>query len=161
MAEWQRGPDEHSPENALWLGRGEDRFPLRAEREPDEHGALDAEVVHDCDRVGRELPRRVRRRTRRTIGSTIAAAVECDDTMRAREVRDLHLPVPGMDDRPRRQQHDRRVAFTEDLVEQLHAVTFDVAVDFWFACSRHDPFFFRFSASSERSHRSIVCNRFS
>ena len=46
----------------------------------------------------------------------------------AGEVRDLRLPVARVDDRPGRQQQDRRLALAVDLVEDAHAVALDEAL---------------------------------
>ena len=43
------------------------------------------------------------------------------------QVGDLHLPVPGVDDRPGRQQEDGRLARAVDLVVQPHAVALEIA----------------------------------
>src|SRR6266508_993684 len=61
-----------------------------------------------------------------------------------------------MDDRPRRQEQDGRLAFAEDLVEELHSVALDVPVLIRLACShRLAPL----SRSSSCSHRSMARSR--
>ena len=64
----------------------------------------------------------------RPVGAAVAAPVEGDHAEVAREVRDLHLPEPRVDDRPGRQQQDRRLARAVDLVEDADAVALDVAL---------------------------------
>ena len=63
----------------------------------------------------------------RAVRAAVAAPVEGDDAAVPCEVRDLHLPVPRVDDRPRRQEEHRGLARAVDLVVEVHAVAFDVA----------------------------------
>src|SRR5438105_5868398 len=46
----------------------------------------------------------------------------------ASQVRDLHLPEPGMDDGPRRHEQDGGLTFAEHLEEELDPVALEVAV---------------------------------
>src|SRR5580700_100060 len=57
----------------------------------------------------------------------VATPAEGDHPGVARHVRDLHLPHPGVDDRPRRQEQDGRLAVPVDLVVDADAVAHDVA----------------------------------
>ena len=54
--------------------------------------------------------------------------IEREHAAVAREVRDLHLPAARVDDRPRRDEHHRRLALAVDLVEDADAVALDVAL---------------------------------
>src|SRR6266498_5457308 len=60
------------------------------------------------------------------FGAAVTAPVERENAAVPGEVRDLHLPVPRVDDRPRRQEEDGRLARAVDLVVELHAVALDV-----------------------------------
>ena len=55
-------------------------------------------------------------------------ASKVSDAEVAREVRDLHLPVPRVDDRPGREEEHRRLPVAVDLVEDADAVALDVAL---------------------------------
>jgi hypothetical protein len=48
--------------------------------------------------------------------------------MMPREVRDLHLPDPRMHEGPRRQEQDRRLALSVNLVEDAHSVALDAVL---------------------------------
>jgi hypothetical protein len=73
------------------------------------------------------------------VGAAVAAAVEGEDPVVAGQVRHLQLPEAGVDDRPGRQQQDRRLTLAEHLVEHLDAVTLDVAVSHRLAGSHGRP----------------------
>ena len=101
---------------------------FRAARERHEHRALGAGCVHDRERIGGELLLAVGVGLGRTIRAAVAAPVEREHAAVPREVGDLHLPVARVDDRPGRQEEDRRLARAVDLVEEPHAVALDVAL---------------------------------
>ena len=83
--------------------------------------------VHHRQRVGGELLLAVGVGLGRAVRAPVAAPVERDHSAVAREVRDLHLPVPRVDDRPRRHEEHRGLARAVDLVVEVDAVAFDVA----------------------------------
>jgi hypothetical protein len=84
--------------------------------------------------VGRELALGVGLGLGRPAGAAAAAPVEGHHPAMARQVGDLHLPVPRLHDRPGRQQQDGRPAGAEQLVVDLDAVALDVAVADRSAC---------------------------
>ena len=125
LAERHGGADEdRSFDPFRLLGRQQQRS-LRAERERDERRALGAGRIHDCKRICGELALVVA--ALRTIRAAVSAPVEREDAAVPREVRDLHLPVARVDDRPRRQKEDRPLPGAVDLVVEPHAVALDVA----------------------------------
>ena len=126
LAERHGGADEDGSVDALGVLGRQDQPALRPERQADEHRALGLGRVQHRQSVGGELALVVPA-LGRAVRAPVAAPVERDDPAVAREVRDLHLPVPRVDDRPRRQQEDGRFALAVDLVVEVHAVTFDVA----------------------------------
>ena len=128
LCERRGGPDRHDAGHALGVLRGEQDRPPRPGGERDEERALGAGRLHHRERVGRELALGVRLGRVGTIGPAVAAPVEADDAGVAGEIGDLRLPVARVDDRPRRQQQDRRLTGAVDLVEQAHAVALDVAL---------------------------------
>ena len=91
------------------LGGEQDHRP-GGRREPDEHRGADAGRVHDRAEVGGTGTGRVCDRVGRAVRATVAAVVPGDDEVTASEVRDLRLPDARVDDLPRRDEHDRRVA---------------------------------------------------
>ena len=103
-------PDRDEPVDALGVVGRELDPPGRAARQRDEDRPLGARrIEHGADVVG-ELEMGVRLAPdgcRRHPGPT---AVERDDPVATGERGDLRLPEPGGDDRPRRQQSDRRLA---------------------------------------------------
>jgi len=124
--EWERRRDEDGAFDARRMLGGQKERALRAERERDEHRPLRPRRVHHRERVGRELGLRVRLRLLRAIGAAVAAP-EGDDARVTRGVRDLRLPAARVDDRPARQEEDRRLAAPVDLVEDPDPVALDVA----------------------------------
>ena len=62
----------------------------------------------------------------RAVGAAVARPVEGDDPTVARQVGDLRLPEPAVDDGPGRQQQHRRRPVAEHLVANLHPVALDV-----------------------------------
>ena len=108
---------------------GEQRGPLAPRGQAHEDRAVGARGVHHRERVGGELRARAYASTpARAVGAPVAAPVEGHDAAVAGEVRDLRLPVARVDDRPRRQQQDGRLAVAVDLVEDAHAVALDEAL---------------------------------
>ena len=120
--------DEHGAVHALGVLGGEQGAPEGAGRQPDDHGAVGAGGVHHRDGVRDELGLGVGLDRIRAVRAAVPAAVEGHDASVPREVGDLRLPVARVDDRPRRQQQDGRVARAVDLVEDADAVALDVAV---------------------------------
>ena len=108
--EADRGTDVDDAVDALGVFGGEDRAPQRTAGERDQHRPVGGGRVHDGERVVGELVRGVRRWAGGTVGAAVAAAVERHHPEVAGQVGDLRLPEPGVDDRPRRQQEDGRLA---------------------------------------------------
>ena len=106
------------------VGREQQRS-LRAEREGDEHRLLGLGGVHDRQCVEREVGLGVARLG--PVRSPVPAPVHHQHPAVPRQVRDLHLPVARVDDRPRRHQEDRRLARAVHLPVQAHAFALDVA----------------------------------
>ena len=125
LAERHRGADEDRALDPLGVLGGQQQRALGAERERHEVRALGAGRVHHRERVGDVVGRGVA--ALRAVGEPVAAAVEQQHAAVAREVRDLHLPVARVDDRPRREQQHGRLAGAVDLVVAADAVALDVA----------------------------------
>ena len=100
----------------------------RRARHADDDFAFRHRRVHHRERVRREFADRVCLGAGRAVGAAVPAPVERDDTAVPGQKRDLHFPVPRVDERPRRQQQDRRYARSVDLVEEAHAVALDEAL---------------------------------
>ncbi len=115
------------PVDPLRVVRGEQQRSFRAPRQRHQHRALRGGRVHHRERVGGELLLAVRVGLGRAVRASVAATVEREHAAVPREVGDLHLPVTRVDDRPGRQEQDRRLARAVDLVEDPHAVALDVA----------------------------------
>ena len=101
---------------------------LPAHREPDDDSLLRRGSVHDGDGVGRVLALVVCLGLCGTIRLAVAAPVEGDHATMPGQVRDLHLPVAGMDNRPGGEEEHRGLALAVDLVEDPHAVALDEAL---------------------------------
>lgn len=91
------------------IGR-QDEGILGAGREADHDGPLDAQAVEDVERILQVLMSVEAVGVGRAIGSAVAARVERDDAVVARQEGDLHLPVAAVDEHPCRQEEDRRLA---------------------------------------------------
>ncbi len=126
--ERNRRADVGDRRHTVGVVRGEQGAPQRAARDSHEHRALGVRRVQHGDRVGRELGLDVRGDPARAVRLAVAAPVEGDDAEMTCEVGDLRLPVARVDDRPGREQQQRRVAVAVDLVEDAHAVALDVAL---------------------------------
>ena len=99
------------------------RRPPRAGREGEQHGAVDARVVHHGQGVAGEVAHRVP--ARRPVGAAVPPAVERHDPQpEPGQERHLHLPHAAVDQGPGRQADDRarRVHGPEDIVADAHAV---------------------------------------
>jgi hypothetical protein len=104
---------------------------LRAERQRHDHRVPGPGGIHHRQCVGGELA--LVAAGLRAAGAAVAPAVEGDDPAVPGQVGDLHLPVPRMDDRPRRQEDDGRLAGPVDLVVELDPAAPGVAVTDWLA----------------------------
>ena len=89
--------------------------PQRPAGQADEHGVGRIRRVEHGERVGGELEVAVGLRLRGPVRAAAAPAVERHDPEVPGEVGHLGLPEPRVDDRPRRQQDDRRLAVAELL----------------------------------------------
>ena len=114
--------------DAFRVASGEQQRPFGASGKGDEDGPIRAGRVHHRECVVRELLLDVGLRLRGAIRPAVATTVEGDDAAVASEVGDLELPDPRVDDRPRRQEQNRRLALAVDLVEGPDAVPLDVAL---------------------------------
>ena len=106
------------------LGREQQR-PLRPERKGHEDRRIGAGRVHDRERVCGKLPLVVGLGLLGPVGAAVAAPVEGEHATVPCQVRDLHLPVARVDDRPGGEQEDRRRAAPVDLVEEADTVPLD------------------------------------
>jgi len=127
-SERHRGADVGDPLDPLRRLGGEDRAPQRSARQRDERAPVGAGGVHHRERVGGELRRRVCLPAGRPIRAAVPAAVERDHSPVPREERDLRIPAPGVDDRPRRQQQHRPLAGAIELPCDPHPLALDVAL---------------------------------
>lgn len=107
---------------------GEQQGPLRAGGERHERRALGAHRVHDREGIRDEFVLGVGRGVARPVGSAVATSVEGKHPEVPREVVDLRLPVPRVDDRPGWQEKDGSVSLAKDLVEETDAVPLDVVL---------------------------------
>jgi hypothetical protein len=81
---------------------GEQQRALGAHGEADDDRAIGLRRVHDRDGVRRELWFGVRLGLSRPVRAAVAASVEREHAAMPGQVRHLHLPVSGVDDRPGR-----------------------------------------------------------
>ena len=123
------GRDRDDAEHAFGIHRRGEQGPPAARAQPDQHGALDADRVHDRDRVFDELGVRVRGDVGGPVGAPVAPRVDGDDPGSPREVGHLRLPRPGVHDRVDRDEYDGRIPLPEHLVADLDTVAFDEALD--------------------------------
>ena len=128
-------PDEHQTLDALGVICAEQHRPGRAHRQRDDPRSVRAARVHHGKRVGDELRWRIRLGLGGPIRAAVPAAVERQHAPATREIRDLRLPHPRVDDRPGRQEQDRGFAFAVTLPEHPHAVALDIAGLIRVACS--------------------------
>src|SRR5680860_1182204 len=102
-------------------------------RYPDEDGYVERDGVRLFyelygEGIVRELASDVSVGAPRPVGTPVSASVEGQHPVVAREVGDLGLPVPRVDDRPGGQEKHGALALAVQLVEEPHAVALDVAV---------------------------------
>ena len=97
---------------------------LGAAREAHHQRPLGAGRVHHGEAVAGELGGSVPARVAAAIRAAVAQAVHHEHAEMAREVGDLHLPVPGVN-QPRREQEQGVLALAVDLIEDALAVTLD------------------------------------
>jgi hypothetical protein len=146
----QRRGDEDDPRHPLGMERAELQRPGGAQRHRDQHRPLGAGGIHDGQGVGGELGRAVCLGLGRPVGAAVAAPVEGEHAAMSCKVRDLHLPVPRVHDRPGWQEEDRRLARPVDLVVELGPVALDVAVTRWLACPHRGSLLARAVGSARR-----------
>ena len=127
LAERDRRAYEHKPADPIGMAIRQDERALRPDGQGDDHRALGAGRVEDRPRVLGELGFVVGVGGPRPIGAPVAPRIEGDHAISSREVWDLHLPEACMDDRPRREQEDGRLAVAVYLVENADAVALDGA----------------------------------
>ena len=117
----QRRRDGHDPGHPLRMSRREQQRPGEAAAGRREHRPLGAGRVEHGRSVTRDDGVGIGRRVPGPVGPAVAARVEGDHTVVPGQERHLHLPVPGVQDRPRGQQQDRRLARAVHLVMDPHA----------------------------------------
>jgi hypothetical protein len=127
-AAWIRGPDEHSSGDAVGMVAREDERALSAHGEAGNHRPLGLGGVQDGDRVGCVLALAVSLRLQGTVRLAVPTPVEGHDATVAREMRDLHLPVARVEERPRGEEQYRRFALAAHLVEDPHTLALDIAL---------------------------------
>ena len=120
LAEGHRGADEHQALHPFRVPRGEQQRPLRPRREADHERAIGRGRVQHAQRVRRELGLPVGRGLGGPVRAAVAAPVERDHPAVPRQVGDLHLPAARVNNRPGRQQQNRRIAGAVHLVVDPH-----------------------------------------
>lgn len=124
----QRGTDRDDPDSPVRVPGGELQRVPPAHRQPADHRAVGRGRVHHRDRVLHVLTVGVGLRGGRTVGPSVAAALDRDHPEVPGQVGHLRLPLPGVHDGPRGQQDDRRLPRSEDLVADLDPVALDDAL---------------------------------
>jgi hypothetical protein len=117
-----RGGDVDDASYAFGVVGRQDRAPERRARKANQHGPVGVGGIHDGQRVAGELVLDIRGDPAGPAGTAEAAAVEREHAAMPRKVGDLHLLVPGVDDRSGRQREDGRLARPVELVVELDAV---------------------------------------
>jgi hypothetical protein len=142
-AGWQRPrqgrADRHHPGGPLRVPGRELQGVPTAHRQPDDHGAVDAQNVHDGDGVVDVLVVGVRGVGTRAVRDAVAPALDRDHPEPPGQRRDLQLPLAHVHDRPRGEQQQRRPSRPEqgleDLVSDTDAVPLDGADGVRLACA--------------------------
>ncbi len=96
--------------------------------EPDDHRSIGAGRVQDVEGVLDLAVAVVGGRVEGAVGRAVAGAVVGDDPVVAGEVGQLQLPEPRVDDRPRRQEQERRPTRAVDRVVDPHALVHEVTL---------------------------------
>ena len=107
----------------------------RAHRRACEHGLVHPDRVQHGDRVGDDLAVGVAPGRSRPVRTAVAPRVISDHLRVPRQVGRLQLPLPRMQDLPRRQEDDRGPGGAEHLEADSHPAAFDVAHPVRFACT--------------------------
>jgi hypothetical protein len=108
------GSDEDAPESAAG--------------KPHQRSSVSLRRVHHGERVEGELALHVGQDAVGPIRAPVPAPVEREHAEMARQVRDLRLPVPRVDDRPRRKKQHGLLSLAVELPEEPHAVALDIAL---------------------------------
>ncbi len=116
--------DEHGTSDPLGREPCELELVLRAGGEAHHHRPLGAGCVHQRQAVAGDFRGCVALGVTAAIGAPVAEAVHRKHPEVAREVRDLHLPVPGVN-QPRREQEQGVLALAVDLIEDALTVALD------------------------------------
>jgi hypothetical protein len=93
-----RGADKDSTRDSVRVLGREDESALGAHGEAGDHRPLGLGGIQHLDRVRRVFPLVVRLGLQRSVGLPVAAAVEGDHAGVSGEIRNLHLPVAGMEE---------------------------------------------------------------
>ena len=130
--EGERGADQDETGDRVGAQRGELQRVPRTTRQSDGDDVLDVTRIEHRGCIGGVGLGRVAGRVRDSVGSPVAGPVVDDDVEVAGEVGHLHLPEPGVDDRPGRHEQDRRAigsgGVAVDLVAERDAVAHDTAL---------------------------------
>ncbi len=113
--------DRDDAGHPLRLGRCEQQGPDEACAEPGQHRALRARRIKDRPDVAGEGGIGIGRRIPGPVGPAVPARVERDHPVVSGQERHLHLPVPGVHDRPCGQQQEGRLTGAVHLVVNPHA----------------------------------------
>ena len=119
--DWRGRRDRDDARHPLRLGCCEQQGPDEARAEPGQYRALCARRIEYGPDVAGEGGVGVGGRVPGPVGPAVAARVEGDHAVVPGKERYLHLPVPGVHDRPRGQQEEGRLTGAVDLVVNPHA----------------------------------------
>ena len=118
--------DQHGAVDALGIERRKHRAEMAAERHADNDGRTRVGGIKHRNGVLDIFSRQMRVDATRAVRLAVATPVQGDDAIVAGEIGDLCLPASRMDDRPGRQEQERRLALSIDVVVDAHAVALDV-----------------------------------
>src|SRR6266540_220571 len=130
-----RRRDECNAFDTVRIPRGEYQSSLGAHREANGGGSLRLGRVEHRECVRRELRLGVRGRIGRAIRLAVTPPVERQDAEVPGEVRELELPLPRVDDRPRRQEENGSLTLAQKLPVDADPVPLDEARLVWFSSS--------------------------
>ena len=119
------GPMKIAAVDPLGVVRREQQAAVRAAGVADDRGPFRACRVEHRESVGRVLRLRVRLRLGGAVGEAVAARVERQHAVTAREARHLRLPAARVDDRPGRQEQDCAFPVAPSLPVDANALALD------------------------------------